>query len=283
MHRDDAIFPFRQATRLINEYQRGIDDIFLDVVEGDHARMVVLLMLYRAALRGDQCRISMNAIATSLSASPETIRRQVHALAQDAFCVARPRRMDLADDFLVRADLMACGDRLLLWFERLLAGFERSGFRLPAGARDQRRAMTLAAALDIFLAVFELNEGVHGSWAQLRVVGAITVHNASGITHDPALAERYGYTHTRPPPDLRRPLAIATIAAQGGLSYTTVWRHIDLLRRAGVIEERDGGYLLTEAFLFSPAIEERSRTKVHYVRRVLAGLASGRPGRVCRA
>lgn len=282
MYRDDATFPFRQATRIINDFQHGIVGIFLDVAGRDLVRMVVLLMLYRAALRRaperGEGRISMNAIATSLSASPETVRRHGHALAEAGFCRPGDRGMEIAADFLDRADVSIRGDRLLAWFTHLLDGFEATGFQLPPAVRAQSRNATLATALDLYLSVFELAEVRHRDWIDLYVMGAIVVHNAAGITHAPDLARRYGHADARPPISLRRPVSVTAIAAMHGFPYATIWRHTVKLRRAGAIELRDGGYLMSESWLFGDEIDRLSQIKVRYARRVLADLANGRAG-----
>ena len=278
MHRDDALFPFRQATRIINDFQHGVVGIFFPMAGRDLARMIVLLMLYRVALRGGPGRISMNAIATSLSASPETVRRHVHLLATAGFCHGDADGMAIAPDFLDRQDVRDGGDRLDVWFTHLLDGFELTGFILPPGVRGQPRGATLATALDLYLSVFELAEARYRNWNELYVMGAITVYNASAITHDPALAQRYGMADRPPPLALRRPVSVTAIVAMHGFPYATIWRHVDKLRRMGIIEQRDGGYLMREAFLFSAEVERLSAIKVRYARRVLMDLANGRAG-----
>lgn len=272
-------FPFRHATRLLNAYQLAVGSLGLTAFDRHLEAAVLFFMIHRAALRApDDPRISINAIATSVQQSPETMRRAARVLVEAGLCRAVARGVERAPGFADHALVRRIEDGVVVAFDGLLSGYDRSGLSLPPGMGDRPRGEVLTAALDAYLSVLELAESRTTKPILLHIIGAVTVLNAALLTQDVELGLLYGHDDTVPPHVLRIPVTARQVADETGLAATTVWRHLAAAEKAGVLTRGDHGYLLAEAFMDNPVISARSRQKIGYLHRVFHDLATGRYG-----
>lgn len=277
MNREDGRLPYRQAIRLVHEFQVAAGSVALVAVDRDLDRAVLLKMLHRQALRRpDDLTVSMNGMASSLQRPVETVRRSALELADAGLCERIARGVRRRPDFLAHPTIVASARELRMLFDYMLDGFELTGFTLPAGGRDAGEAATVAAALDIYLSVFELNELRFTAPMRLYLLGQIAVMNAAALTRDSVLGPAYGLDATVPPDALRRPAPLREIAARDGFPYTTIWRHAKAAAADGLIRRVRGGYLLSQVYMDNADTTKRRRERIRYVRRVLIDLAEGR-------
>lgn len=272
-----ASFPYRHATRLLNAYQFRIGTMGWRAFDGQNIAMLLFFMIYRAALRDpDNYRISVNAIATSLRQSAETLRRAARVLVARELCRPAARGIERAPDFLDHPLTLEIGEHVEQLFEGILSDYRRSGLALPPGIGERSAPERIAAALDAYLSVLELTESRIIQPVVLHVTGAVTVLNAARFVEDVELGLLYGQDDTVPPAVLRRPATAQQVAAESGLPATTVWRHLSAACEAGILRREAAGYLLADQFMSNPVTSARSREKIEYFHRVFHHLAKGR-------
>lgn len=276
MERIGSGFPVRQATRVINEFQLRAGSASFVAAGRDFHRSAVLMLMLRAALKGDGRRFSLQAVAASLHRPRETVRRAGRALMVAGFCEIDRSSVHLVPAFETLPAVVRLSDDLDRIFRALVAGFEASGIALPADVAMHSARERVAAALDIYLSVFELSEVQPAQLMMLYLVGAVTVLNAARLTHDPDLSRRYEGAGDVPPDDLRRPASLRDVEALDGFPYSTLWRHAVLAEMLGILEKTPEGYLLARKYLTYSGLSRDPLEKVRYVRRVFHDLAAGR-------
>ena len=262
--------PFRQASRLWNEFQLDLALIASPFVEGSGDRAGVLLALLRQAADPDKgLAVRSIALARALSRPTETVRRHVNALVLQGHLLKVEGAFQLAPELLREAAISRLIRTMIARFRRLIVDLDVVVF---PGLLDTVRltdAQALRALLDVYLAVFELTEARSVNSTEIFVMGAISVINASAITHDPELSRLYGAEDAVPPRELRRPASLNRISGMGGLSYATAGRHADRLAKAGVVESVEGGFLIAERWMTDPRASALTREKILHLRRVL--------------
>lgn len=277
MIRNDDHLPFRQATRLVNEFQLNASAAANRICEGDLDQAAALLLILRLCIRNPAIlNLSVNAIAASLQRPAETMRRAVLALTERGFCTRSGRYSRRHPDFRGSPDVVDIADHIVRQFDHMIEGFERTGFELPAGIATSAPPAKLAAALDVYLSAFELSESGSIDPLSMLVLGAVSVANARRITHEPDLARRYGFDTTIPPDDVREPLTIKKFSTRFDVPYSTAWRRAKALEKIGALRRTPSGYLLADVYMDNPRTSALSREKIRYVRRTFQDLASGR-------
>jgi hypothetical protein len=199
MERIGSAFPVRHATRVINAFQLRAQSAAFVAAGRDFHRSAVLMLMLRAALKGDSRKFSLQAMSASLHRPRETVRRAGRALIAAGFCEADGNSFYLVPGFDTLPAITRLSDTLAAIFDALIAGFEVSGIHPPAGSADRPPRERVAAALDIYLSVFELSEVQPAALMTLYLIGAVTVLNAARLTDDPVLgADMAGRTTCRP-------------------------------------------------------------------------------------
>ncbi|KQM30172.1 hypothetical protein [Sphingomonas sp. Leaf10] len=277
MHRHSPELPVRQATRLINHFQLYAGSAAL-VATGRHFdRAALLLLLLRNTVRpSHEGRLNVSALAASLQRPRESIRRAGLALAGDGLCIANDAGLRLPEAFSTLPVFEVLRHTIVTLFDHMWQGFLDTGFELPPLPTDVNGDERLAAALDIYLSVFELSEAPLDTPMSLYVIGAISVLNAQALTHDPVLGPRYGFAHTVPPDELRRPATLQAVADIDDFPYPTIWRQATAARLVGALRRVPEGYLIAKRYMDDPRTNHASLVKVQYVRRILNDLAARR-------
>ena len=280
MARDDHL-PFRQATRLVNEYQLRVASVVLALTGRELYQVSTLLLIHRATIRDpSDLRVSFHGLAASLRRPSETVRRAVHGLVAHGFCERAERGVRRRPSFLAMPAIIAAEHRFREALGDLIDGLQRAGFALPAGLHDAPPSARVTAALDVQLCAVEFAQPGLGRPLDLYLLGVVSVLNAAKLTHDPALSQRYGTDHPVAPDALRCPATIADIAALDGFPRTTIWHRARAAEAAGALRRAPGGgYLLAEKFLHKdPSTAALDRSKIRYILRVFHDLAAGRSG-----
>lgn len=240
-------------------------------------RAALLLVLLRNTLRPPQDgRPSLSALAASLQRPRESIRRAGIALETQGLCVADKAGPHLPAGYATLPAMAALRDDILQLFDQMWQGFVDTGFHMPPLSPCVSADDRFAAALDVYLSVFELSEAPLATPMSLYVIGAISVLNAAGITHDPVLGPLYGYADTVPPAELRRPASLHVVADIDGFPYPTIWRQATAARLAGALRRVEDGYLIAKRYMDDPRTNHASLVKVLHIRRIMKDLAAGR-------
>jgi len=88
------------------------------------------------------------------------------------------------------------------------------------------------------------------------LVMAINQANIAPLTHEPLTRIRHGRLDTPAPDGRRRPVSINAVANSLRMPFETVRRHVRRLEGAGACASVDGGVIVPEAYLASPAYIE---------------------------
>lgn len=94
------------------------------------------------------------------------------------------------------------------------------------------------------------------------LVMAINQANIAPLTHEPLTRIRHGRLDAPAPDARRRPVSINAVANSLRMPFETVRRHVRRLEALGACASVDGGVIVPEAYLASPAYVE-SVTKSH--------------------
>jgi hypothetical protein len=84
------------------------------------------------------------------------------------------------------------------------------------------------------------------------ILTVVVEANLDAVNRDPALQRIYGALDSPPPDELRRPVAVNSVAASLGLPYETVRRHLVRMASLGQCEFAPGGVLVPAARLMAP-------------------------------
>lgn len=240
-------------------------------------RAALLLVLLRNMLRPPQDgRPSLSALAASLQRPRESIRRAGLTLETRGLCIHDAAGLRLPDGFATLPAITTLRDSILRLFDQMWEGFAQSGFDMPPLSPGVSIDDRFAAALDVYLSVFELSEAPLTTPMGGYVIGAIGVLNAAAITHDPVLGPLYGYANTVPPAELRRPASLHVVAGIDGFPYPTIWRHATAARLAGALHRVDDGYVIARRHMDDPHTNHSSLVRVLHIRRIMNDLAAGR-------
>ena len=229
---------------------------------GSFTRGVVHLAVAQASrspggdIRGG---VSVRALAQSLGLAYETTRRQV-AVLESAGLLSR------AGDTGVT---IAPGAPLppLMWdlercdsLRRLIADLKGLDYAFDPGPGatprpDKDLAAPLGALLDAFmLRALEAGVAPYGSMLDALIFSGLITANAADITYDRDLAQKYAWSDSPPPDELRRPVTIAELAERLGLHHETIRRHVVRFIAQGYVVRGPGGYLSNMSRQQSPEI-----------------------------
>lgn len=229
---------------------------------GSFTRGVVHLAVAQAS-RGPagspRVAISVRAVAQSLGLAYETTRRQVGALEAEGL-LSRAGEAGVAD---------AAAPMPAAWHEArcsalrgLIADLKGLGFAFdPSPGGMPRSASDLAAPLAILLDTFilrVLEAGVapHGSMLDALIFSSLITANAGDITYDRELAQKYAWSDSPPPDELRRPVTITGLSERLGLPHETIRRRVVRYIALGWVVRTPGGYLSTMSRQQSPDVLE---------------------------
>lgn len=111
---------------------------------------------------------------------------------------------------------------------------------------------------------------------------AINQANIAPLTREPVAREMYGALDAPAPDDQRRPVSVSAIAASLNQPFETVRRRVIRLEAAGACVQGEGGVIVPEAFLASPAYlqsvqESHARLRRFYEEVRTAGLLEPLP------
>lgn len=109
-----------------------------------------------------------------------------------------------------------------------------------------------------------------GDLTMAMIYTAVVQANVRDVLNDPDLDRQYAAT---PPPDsIRRPATMTSIAASLGLPRETVRRHIHRMIETGAVIKKDGGVVVAQATLESPAGLESALLQYAAARRFVLAL-----------
>ncbi len=231
---------------------------------GSFTRGVIHLAVAQASRRpagSPPGAISVRAVAQSLGLAYETTRRQVGALEAEGL-------LSRAGESGVTVAAEA-GPTPPGWDEARCAGLrgliaDLKGLEFafdpsPGGAprEDKDLAGPLAVLLDTFiLRVLEAGVAPHGSMLDALVFSSLITANAGDITYDRELAQKYAWSDSPPPDELRRPVTITGLSERLGLPHETIRRRVVRYIALGWVVRAPGGYLSTMSRQQSPDVIE---------------------------
>lgn len=231
---------------------------------GSFTRGVIHLAVAQASRRpagSPPAAISVRAVAQSLGLAYETTRRQVGALEAEGLL---SRAGESGVTVATPAETAPPG-----WDEARCAGLrgliaDLKGLELafdpgPGGTprEDSELAGPLAILLDTFiLRVLEAGVAPHGSMLDALVFSSLITGNAGDITYDRELAQKYAWSDSPPPDELRRPVAITELSERLGLPHETIRRRVVRYIALGWVVRVHGGYLSTMSRQQSPDVIE---------------------------
>jgi len=112
------------------------------------------------------------------------------------------------------------------------------------------------------------------------ILTVVVEANLDAVNRDPALQRIYGGLNSPPPDEIRRPVAVNSVAASLGLPYETVRRHLVRMASLGQCEFGPGGVLVPASQLSSPrfvriAVARYERTRrLYYDLKAIGALPS---------
>ncbi len=210
----------------------------------------------RGAADASASGISVNAIATSLKRSFETVRRHINTLIAAGVLQRTVQGVVIAPAVLAHPMITAALERMHDGIVALVESLARSAVPLPATRSDQTYDpdATIATAIDLALAPFEIFAPHYENWREMAVTNIVVIVGARDVTHDPVMTRRYADADTVPPADIRRAISTAGIARGMRISHATARREVDLGIAAGRFQRVPGGVIATDAFLSGPTI-----------------------------
>lgn len=287
----------RMVARLIGEAQlaTGVDVLFaLQQHLGRHVpfeRAILLLVVLRSSSRFRMTStgvalsptptkegISINAMASSLDRSFETVRRHVNNLINDEICERSPDGVIVSNtlwQFPIFIELInVMHDRMV----GVIADLKRFGIPLPNDRADHvyDPDATIAAIVDLTLATFEYFGANHRNWLELLVLNTVALAGARSISFDPKLGRQYGDSHAALPEDMREPISIAGIARTLRMTEPTVRREVKASIAAGNLTQVGRhGLRATTSYLEGISISQGSQLVAARAALILQRLGPG--------
>lgn len=127
---------------------------------------------------------------------------------------------------------------------------------------------------DMLLMPFETFRGQLGDWTAKKLWIAASTLAVRRITCDPELSRRFAVAST--PDAERRAVPAARLRAVTRTSTATAWRRLKAMEAAGVMAQRDGGWLVRSDQLLEAEMEASVRASVdYYLRRLNELVAAG--------
>lgn len=229
---------------------------------GSFTRGVVHLAVAQASRSPDgniRGGVSVRAIAQSLGLAYETTRRQV-AVLESAGLLSRAGDSGVAIAAGAPAPPLAWDLERCEGLRGLIADLKGLGYAFDPGPdapprRDEDLAAPLGALLDAFmLRALEAGVAPYGSMLDALIFSGLITTNAGDITYDRELAQKYAWSDSPPPDELRRPVTIAELSERLGLHHETIRRHVVRYVAQGYVARAPGGYLSSMTRQQSPEI-----------------------------
>lgn len=264
-------------SRFLNEFQIRCTQHQVVAFRGNPDHLVIFLLVWRIVLRaGGVEHISINAIASSLKRPYESVRRHVHQLVRDNWLTLDDKGVTLAKSTRVAEALADMEPVMLARLQYMLDSFAAFNVQLPAPllVRPLAGSATIAAVIDLQLISIEHNNSQMPNVMMLNIMGAMLVLNIEEFAHDPKLSPLYAKPDQVPPVSVRKPVSLNSIASMLSASYTSVWRHAQVMLQNGVIEQIDERYIVSPAWLGSRETDEAAQAIFRHMRRALLALAA---------
>jgi CRP-like cAMP-binding protein len=244
--------------------------------DGDFVRALVRLTLdLTTEPVGETTRgPTVRALARSLSLPFETVRRKVARLEEDGLV----RRTDDGVIALVPSppEAAVLCEELRRLINRLEAlGIERAQFAPPPAQPRQPPIGEEAAGLLIrrfILRALEIGAVSYSAVTDALLFTSLIGLNASNITDDPELAQRFAGADTPPPDHLRRPVRPLELADRLGLAYEPVRRRLQGFVEEGLAVKVGGGYLGAISHMQRPEVQGAALSANQRFAQLLQGL-----------
>lgn len=268
---DTTFLEYRQAIRLLNEFQFFTGNVLIPTVGLRFDRSIPALMLLRADRLGNQPQgVSTSSLAASFRHPRETIRRAMLELqeiglverAEEGWCLSRSR-----DSAELRE---AVSSEILRHFGHFIEGLAPTGLLPLNDVRKACPAARLVAALDIYLSIFDFNMLSLRECRDLYLLVGISIMEMSRVTHCRELAHRYSSPDTLPPPSVTVPVTLKQVSSWHGFPASSVWRSARDLERHGALKRDGAGYRIGDVFTATPESRRWAVPMLQYVRRRLA-------------
>lgn len=280
-----ASLPYNQISRLAGRLHIAMGPVVTRHLTPARERGVVALLVMRVGVAdwAREGRIarpavrtrfgSINALSRSLDRPFETVRRHVHGLAKEGVVTVGREGIAPNDDHAVAGRIggfYAAAHDLLLHFMQALA--DRGLLPPVRTGEGPTTEVILNAALDMALLPFERMRAPMDDWTTLTLWSGIASENVRHVIRDPILDARYAVDYV--PDAERRPVPLADLARATQVPYATAWRHVADLERRGLVERRDGGWVVAARHYHDPAVHSGMRSSAHYHLRRLGELAA---------
>ncbi len=271
---DTPFVEYRQAVRLLNEFQFFAGNVLIPTVGLRFDRSVPALMLLRADLLGNQPQgVSTSSLAASFRHPRETIRRAMLELQALGLIERAEKGWRLSRSSASAGLLEAVSQEILRHFGHFIQGLAPTGVLPDADVQEASAEARLIAALDIYLSIFDFNMLSLRDCRELYVLGGIAILETSRVTHSPELANRFSLPDTLPPPSLTLPVTLRQVSSWHGFPASSVWRSAIRLEQRGALKRDGGGYRVGDAFTATPESRRWAVPMLQYVRRRLADCA----------
>lgn len=223
--------------------------------------------------------IATLAIANSLGAPFETVRRRIKAMSDDGICRLGPHGVIIPAEVLVSPRNVATGlqayERMRAFYYQLmdaglLGELPPPSVGLAVGAAPLRAVGRLL--FDYLLRVTDTLSPVTPDLLDRLIFLEIFRENVEGFPIE-ALGGDTLEAHDMVPDRQRRPIVVRTLADRLGLPLETVRRHVAGLLDAGMCERRDEGLIIPAATLARPQMRAAIEANVVNLHRLFAALS----------
>ena len=272
---DTPFLEYRQAIRLLNEFQFFTGNVLIPTVGLRFDRSVPALMLLRADRPGTQPRgVSTSSLAASFRHPRETIRRAMLDLQAVGLAERAEEGWRLSRSRASAGLRQELSSEILRHFGHFIEGLAPTGVLPRHDVVKASPDARLVAALDIYLSIFDFNMLSLRECRELYLLVGISIVEMSRVTHCRELANRYSSPDTLPPPSVTLPVTLRQVASWHGFPASSVWRSARRLELRGALKRDGAGYRIGDVFTATPESRRWAVPMLKYVRRRLAVLAS---------
>jgi predicted ArsR family transcriptional regulator len=228
----------------------------------------------------DQMRrpVSINALASSLQLSFETVRRQVNGLIRQGVMVATPSGVYVPMSMLVSPPIVAAAlgryERVFRFHDDLrAAGVVEALPTAPAPAQDPQapvRAVNRILSDYFFRTLETLRRQIGDPLTSLVMLDVLRGSSGHILPTAVAAAMQAGWIADKE----RSPVRVAELSRRLGIPYETARRRIGWLVERAYCRQVSGGILPCAAFLKSPTLLSTSVDNLANIRRMYRQVAS---------
>ncbi|WP_426039373.1 hypothetical protein [Brevundimonas sp. DC300-4] len=265
---------YRQALRLLNEFQFFAGNVLIPTVGLRFDRSVPALMLLRAdRLRNQPRGVSISSIAASFRHPRETIRRAMLDLQAVGLAERAEDGWSLSGSSVSARLREEMSQEILRHFGHFIDGLAPTGVLPRHDARKASPDARLIAALDIYLTIFDFNMLSLSECRELYLLVGVSIMEMSRVTHCRELANRYSSPDTLPPHSLTMPVTLKQVSSWHGFPASSVWRSARRLEQRGALKRDGAGYRIGDVFAATPESRRWAVPMLQYIRRRLADCA----------